>query len=85
MTNPLMNVTTPQVDEKPTHYLNLHLVDQEGNRYRVNTGIPLGGKYEKALSPALVKAFTENPEKEFQLIGSINSAATKVVSEDVTF
>jgi hypothetical protein len=83
--NPLLNANVPQVEEKPTHYLNLHLVDQEGNKYRVNMGIPLGGKYEKALSPSLIKAWTADSDKEFTLVGTINSAATKVVGEDVAF
>ena len=82
MNNPLMNdVAANQTQEKPTHYLNLKLVDQNGNEYRINTGIPLGGKYEKALTPALVKAFEADPEKQFKLVGSINSAATKVVDD----
>lgn len=80
-----MNANVPQVDEKPTHYLNLKIVDQQGNEYRVNMGIPLGGKYEKAISPSLIKAWSANSDKEFTLVGSINSAATKVVAEDVEF
>jgi hypothetical protein len=49
------------------------------------TSIPLGGKYEKALTPSLVKAFTADNAKEFNLVGTINSAQTKTVAEDVEF
>jgi hypothetical protein len=83
--NPLNEVTISTTNEKPTHYLNLQLVDQNGNKYRVNMGIPLGGKYEKALTPSLVKAFTADNAKEFNLVGTINSAQTKTVAEDVEF
>lgn len=83
--NPLNEVSISNVQEKPTHYLNLQLVDQNGNKYRVNMGIPLGGKYEKALTPSLVKAFTADSTKEFNLVGTINSAQTKTVAEDVEF
>lgn len=65
---------------KPTHYLNLHLVDAEGNEHRINTGIALGGRNEKRISEALIGKHNEDSEMEFQLVGRIKSAETEKVA-----
>lgn len=67
-----------QGKQKPTHYLNLHVKDADGVEHRVQMGVALGGKSEKRISPALIKAFEANNDIEFTLVGRIKSAETEV-------
>lgn len=74
------NVTDlSQAAQKPTHYLNLKLVDAQGNEHNINQGIALGGKSEKRISPSLIKAFEIDPERAFTITGTIKSAETEVI------
>jgi len=61
--------------EKPIAYLNLSIVDANGVKHRLKTGIPIGGKYEKGLSASILKKLGQ-ADYEFKLVGSLNSAET---------
>ena len=61
--------------EKPVAYLNLSIIDANGVKHRLKTGVPIGGKYEKGLSASLLKKLGE-PNYEFKLVGTLNSAET---------
>jgi hypothetical protein len=68
-------------DKKAVAYLNLSIIDKDGNKHKLQTGIPIGGKFEKKLS----KAILANLGKEgytFNLVGVLNSAETKEVAAE---
>jgi hypothetical protein len=71
----------PATEKKAVAYLNLSVLDRNGNEHRLNTGIPIGGKFEKKLSASILKHL-DNPDYTFQLVGRLNSAETKQVEAE---
>jgi len=51
-------------------YLNLKLVDSEGNEHKIDQGIPL--YMAKRLHECVIAAHLENPDKVFKLVGTVN-------------
>lgn len=63
------NVVNPSNNMKEARgWLNLEMVDKNGERHRLPKGLAL---YESKLEALLLKIAAENPDKEFNLVGKI--------------
>lgn len=62
------NKSVTQERKEAKAWLNLELVDKQGNHHRMPKGLAL---YESKLEALLIKMASENPDKEFTLVGKI--------------
>jgi len=65
----------PAAFVKADAFLNLELVDKDGNRFRMAKGLPL--HVTNKISEYLIAAAAEQPGREFQLVGTVASAASE--------
>lgn len=68
---------------QPDAYLNLVVVDAQGNEHRLSKGVAL--QVSRQLDRSLINATEKNPEATFELRGTVHIMDSEEAQKDIDF